>query len=98
MLVLQEMGVGPYLEELRRDLDQKHVRAPRQYGPKGHYIEAWHAQAEANRILARFLMKLPEGIRRAIAEGRACAAAVDGWLTGSTHLPAPVSAHARPLR
>jgi len=34
----------------------------------------------------------------AIAEGRACAAAVDRWLTGSTHLPAPVSAHARPLR
>lgn len=36
--------------ELRRDLDQRHVKPPRQFGPKGHYIEAWHAQAEANRI------------------------------------------------
>ena len=27
----------------------------------------------------------------AIAEGRACAAAVDQWLTGSTRLPAPVA-------
>jgi glutamate synthase (NADPH/NADH) small chain len=27
----------------------------------------------------------------AIAEGRACAAAVDQWLMGSTRLPAPVA-------
>ncbi|MBL8928782.1 MAG: glutamate synthase subunit beta [Kineosporiaceae bacterium] len=33
----------------------------------------------------------------AIAEGRACAAAVDRWLTGSTVLPAPISPSARPL-
>nr|MCU0266465.1 glutamate synthase subunit beta [Actinomycetes bacterium] len=33
----------------------------------------------------------------AIAEGRACAAAVDRWLTGSTNLPAPIPATARPL-
>lgn len=33
----------------------------------------------------------------AIAEGRAAAAAVDTWLTGSTTLPAPVKPHDRPL-
>lgn len=33
----------------------------------------------------------------AIAEGRACAAAVDEWLTGSTVLPAPIPPTARPL-
>ncbi|MEU9177154.1 glutamate synthase subunit beta [Streptomyces sp. NPDC048550] len=33
----------------------------------------------------------------AIAEGRAAAAAVDRYLTGSTALPAPVGAHDRPL-
>jgi len=33
----------------------------------------------------------------AIAEGRACAAAVDTFLTGSTELPAPVAPTDRPL-
>lgn len=33
----------------------------------------------------------------AIAEGRAAAAAVDRYLTGSTCLPAPVAAHDRPM-
>ena len=33
----------------------------------------------------------------AIAEGRACASAVDQWLTGSTNLPAPIAPTARPL-
>ena len=33
----------------------------------------------------------------AIAEGRACAAAVDAWLTGSTTLPAPIPPTERPL-
>jgi glutamate synthase (NADPH/NADH) small chain len=33
----------------------------------------------------------------AIAEGRACAAAVDRWLTGSTVLPAPIPPTARQL-
>jgi glutamate synthase (NADPH/NADH) small chain len=33
----------------------------------------------------------------AIAEGRACAAAVDTYLTGSTELPAPVAPSDRPL-
>jgi len=33
----------------------------------------------------------------AIAEGRACASAVDAWLTGTTNLPAPIPPTARPL-
>ncbi len=33
----------------------------------------------------------------AIAEGRAAAAAVDTWLTGSTNLPAPIPPTERPL-
>ncbi|HSR23756.1 MAG TPA: glutamate synthase subunit beta [Candidatus Eisenbacteria bacterium] len=33
----------------------------------------------------------------AIAEGRACAAAVDAWLEGETTLPAPIPPTARPL-
>jgi glutamate synthase (NADPH/NADH) small chain len=34
----------------------------------------------------------------AIAEGRACAAAVDEHLTGSTDLPRPLAPTAAPLR
>jgi glutamate synthase (NADPH/NADH) small chain len=33
----------------------------------------------------------------AIAEGRSCAAGVDGWLMGTTMLPAPIEPGARPL-
>ncbi len=33
----------------------------------------------------------------AIAEGRACAAAVDEWLEGATALPRPIPPTARPL-
>jgi len=33
----------------------------------------------------------------ALAEGRACAAAVDRHLSGSTSLPTPIPATARPL-
>ena len=33
----------------------------------------------------------------AIAEGRAAAAAVDTWLTGTTNLPAPIPPTERPL-
>ena len=36
--------------DLAKPLDSRHVQPPMQYGPKGSYIEAWHAQAEANRI------------------------------------------------
>jgi glutamate synthase (NADPH/NADH) small chain len=32
----------------------------------------------------------------AIAEGRACASAVDEWLMGSTALPAPITPDTRP--
>lgn len=31
-------------------LDAKHVKPPAKFGPKGSYIEGWHAIAEANRI------------------------------------------------
>lgn len=31
-------------------LDPAHVRPPSKFGPKGDYIEGWHAIAEANRI------------------------------------------------
>ena len=34
----------------------------------------------------------------AIAEGRSCAAGVDRWLMGETHLPAPIPPTARPLQ
>jgi glutamate synthase (NADPH/NADH) small chain len=33
----------------------------------------------------------------AIAEGRACAASVDRWLTGATDLPAPIEPTAVPM-
>lgn len=36
--------------ELQKPLDKRHVKPPKKFGPKGDYIEAWHAQAEANRI------------------------------------------------
>ncbi len=35
---------------LQAKLDPKNVQPPRQFGPKGSYIEGWHAMAEANRI------------------------------------------------
>ena len=36
--------------ELEKKLDPAHVRPPSKFGPKGDYIEGWHAIAEANRI------------------------------------------------
>lgn len=36
--------------ELKRKLDPSHVKPPSKFGPKGDYIEGWHAMAEANRI------------------------------------------------
>lgn len=36
--------------ELAKPLDPKNVRPPKKFGPKGDYIEGWHAIAEANRI------------------------------------------------
>lgn len=35
---------------LAAPLDPKNVKPPKKYGPKGDYIEGWHAIAEANRI------------------------------------------------
>jgi recombination DNA repair RAD52 pathway protein len=44
-------GITPKTKSLlTAKLDPDHVRPPKQYGPKGDYIEAWHAIAEANRI------------------------------------------------
>jgi DNA repair and recombination protein RAD52 len=36
--------------ELTKKLDPRHVKPPKDFGPKGSYIEGWHAMAEANRI------------------------------------------------
>lgn len=36
--------------ELKKKLDPSHVKPPSKFGPKGDYIEGWHAMAEANRI------------------------------------------------
>lgn len=36
--------------ELSKKLDPSNVRPAKQFGPKGDYIEGWHAMAEANRI------------------------------------------------
>lgn len=38
------------IAELQKPLDKKAVQPAKQYGPKGDYIEGWHAIAEANRI------------------------------------------------
>jgi DNA recombination protein Rad52 len=36
--------------KLDAKLDPKHVKPAKSFGPKGDYIEGWHAMAEANRI------------------------------------------------
>lgn len=36
--------------ELSKKLDPAHVKPAKSFGPKGDYIEGWHAMAEANRI------------------------------------------------
>lgn len=36
--------------DLTRKLDPAHVKPPSKFGPKGDYIEGWHAISEANRI------------------------------------------------
>lgn len=38
------------VEKLSGKLSPDHIKPPKQYGPKGDYIEGWHAIAEANRI------------------------------------------------
>lgn len=37
-------------KELSRKLDPANVKPAKSFGPKGDYIEGWHAMAEANRI------------------------------------------------
>lgn len=44
------MDWGKISGELTRKLDPANVRPAKAYGPKGDYIEGWHAMAEANRI------------------------------------------------
>lgn len=36
--------------ELQRKLDPANIKPAKSFGPKGDYIEGWHAMAEANRI------------------------------------------------
>ena len=36
--------------ELAKPLERSHIKPPKKFGPKGHYIEGWLAIAEANRI------------------------------------------------
>lgn len=40
--------------ELQKKLDPANIKPAKQYGPKGDYIESWHAIAEANRIFGHF--------------------------------------------
>ena len=37
-------------EELKRKLNPENVKPARSAGPKGDYIEGWHAMAEASRL------------------------------------------------
>lgn len=41
---------GEITPHLEAKLDIAHVKPPSKFGPKGDYIEGWHAIAEANRI------------------------------------------------
>lgn len=38
------------IKSLSAPLDPKHIKPPKKFGPKGDYIEGWHAISEANRI------------------------------------------------
>ena len=48
------MDISQQEEELRKKLDPQHVKPPKDFGPKGDYIESWHAISEANRIFGFF--------------------------------------------
>jgi DNA recombination protein Rad52 len=58
--------------ELTKPLDPKHVRKPSgRFGPKGDYIEGWHAIAEANRIFGHDGWSYAIELRQdALAEGK----------------------------
>ncbi len=91
-LVLLAMGfVGPerspLLTQLGVDLDDRgNVARDRHYTTN---VENVFVAGDAGRGQSLIVW--------AIAEGRACAAAVDRYLTGSTELPAPVAPTDRPL-
>jgi len=38
------------IKELTAKLDKAHVKPPKEFGPKGDYLEGWFVSAEANRI------------------------------------------------
>ena len=91
-LVLLAMGfVGPerspLIDQLGVDLDQRgNVARDRSYATN---VEGVFVAGDAGRGQSLIVW--------AIAEGRACAARVDEYLTGSTELPAPVAPTDRPL-
>ena len=91
-LVLFAMGfVGPerggLLEQLEVELDERgNVRRDSAYASS---VPGVFVAGDAGRGQSLIVW--------AIAEGRAAAAAVDTWLTGSTTLPSPISPTARPL-
>ena len=91
-LVLFAMGfVGPerggLLEELGVEIDERgNVRRDAAYTSS---LPGVFVAGDAGRGQSLIVW--------AIAEGRAAAAAVDAWLTGSTTLPSPISPTARPL-
>jgi len=91
-LVLFAMGfVGPekpgLLEQLGVDLDERgNVKRDRHYASS---VDGVFTAGDVGRGQSLIVW--------AIAEGRAAAAAVDTYLTGSTSLPAPIPPTARPL-
>ena len=91
-LVLLAMGfVGPekpgLVEQLGVDLDERgNVKRDEQYRTS---VPGVFVAGDAGRGQSLIVW--------AIAEGRACAASVDTYLTGSTTLPAPIPPSARPL-
>jgi glutamate synthase (NADPH) small chain len=91
-LVLLAMGfVGPeragLLEQLGVELDSRgNVRRDQRYACS---VAGVFACGDAGRGQSLIVW--------AIAEGRACAAGVDEWLSGRTSLPAPIPPDARPL-
>jgi glutamate synthase (NADPH/NADH) small chain len=91
-LVLFAMGfTGPerpgLIEQLGVDLDERgNVKRDASYASS---VDGVFVAGDAGRGQSLIVW--------AIAEGRAAAAAVDTWLTGSTTLPAPIGPHERPL-
>ena len=90
-LVLMAMGFtgpeqGDLLEQLGVQLDRGLIARDSSYATG---VEGVFVAGDAGRGQSLIVW--------AIAEGRACASAVDHWLTGSTNLPAPIAPTARPL-